>query len=234
MKKITFINLFLWFLSIGYAQDLYIGPDSLVTIQSNASLNVNGLILEPNTNYTLDSDTNFQRTASPAETGNLAINRQFNITPELINYTGTLIFNYKDNELNGVIEEELQLQTYNNVAAIWTSYLATLDTNINRLTYNFIAETNLSIVTADQRQNLSVETLEIDFAFDVYPNPTNDIVYIKYPLPIKTTLHSTTGQLLFKGNSKTVDLSMYEGATYFLTVQDIANKNKKIFKLIKN
>ncbi len=234
MKKITLVFILFCFSFIGFAQDLYVGGSSTVTIESNASINANGLVLEPDTNYTINSNTNLQRIAMPAETGNTSINRQFSVFPQLTDYTGTLIFFYKDSELNTAIESELQLQIYDTSNDVWTPYAATLDENINSLTYNFTTFSSFSGITADEKSSLSVETPNINFELSISPNPTKDFIYIKYPFPIKTKLYSTTGQLIIEGTSYTLDLSRYEGATYFLIVEDSSNKTTKTFKIIKN
>lgn len=233
MKKITLICVLVSFSISCFAQDFFVGGDSTVTIETNASLNVNGLVLEPESNYTLNSNTNVQRIATPAETGNISINRQFRISPQLTDYLGTLIFFYEDSELNTVVESELQLQIYDTSNDAWTPYGATLDENLNSLTYNFTTNSSFNGVTADEKNNLSVETQTIEYELSVSPNPTKDLIYIKYPFPIKTKLYSTTGQLIIEGTSYTIDLSRYEGATYFLIIEDINNKTTKSFKIIK-
>ncbi|TXE19704.1 T9SS type A sorting domain-containing protein [Psychroserpens burtonensis] len=233
MKRITLFSVVICISALSFSQDLYIGSASYITIQPDATLHIKGLGLEPAADYTLPSNTSLERLSTPAGTGNIAINRQFIVTPALDGYIGTLVFQYEDGELNGAVETELQLELYNTINSNWTPYAASIDTNANRMTYNFMSAVIFSKVTADYSETLDINSPNIAMPIKLYPNPTIDKVYIQYDHPIRTTLYNTLGQLIAKGNTHEIDLSAYEGATYFLTVEDKTTQNTYTFKIIK-
>lgn len=233
--KILLPLLFLIVITPTKAQGLYIGSASSITIQSGATLNINGLGLEPTVNYTVPSNTSLERLSIPANTGNLAISRQFSLMPSLENYKGVLVFQYEDSELSGALdlETELQLELYNNTSANWTSYAAIIDADANKMTYNFIVPVSFSSVTADYAHTLNIDTLNLNLSIKLYPNPTKDKVYIEYKYPIRTKLYNIRGQLIVKGNKNEIDLREYKDALYFLYVEDIINQTTQMFKIIK-
>lgn len=217
---------------ISLSQDLFVGSDSSLTLESGSQIAINGLELTPSRDYTVVSNTNVARSAEAANTGNISILRHYSVSESLNNYQGGLIFNYQDNELNGAIESELVLQLFGTDLR-WQSYPATLDTNANTLAYTFATGVSFSIVTADNIETLDLENPEFMNQFVIYPNPTSDFVHIKYPYPVQTTLHNMLGQVLQQGQSYMVNLSLYEEATYFLTINDAINNKSKTFKIIK-
>ncbi len=232
MKKSPLAVFLLCFTQMLLAQDLFVGSDSSLTLESGSQIAINGLELSPSSNYTVVSNTNIARSSEAANTGNISILRHYSVSESLNNYQGALVFNYQDNELNGTIESELVLQLFG-TDLLWQSYPATLDTNANTLSYNFATGVSFSIVTADNTETLDLESPEFMNQFVIYPNPTSDVVHIKYPYRVQTTLHNMLGQVLQQGRSHTVNLSLYEEATYFLTINDPINNQTKTFKIIK-
>ncbi|MGK0323596.1 MAG: hypothetical protein ACJAR4_001638 [Psychroserpens sp.] len=232
MKKFSLAVVLLFYTQLILSQDLYVGSGSYVTLPTDSSIVFNGLVLSPTTTYTVASNTTITRLSTAANTGNVAILRQYTFSQALTNYTGTLLFHYEDSELNGAIETELDLQLYGS-DTMWHAFAASVDANQNTLTYNFTTGVNFSIITADISEALSVDKPFGLEHLTVYPNPTYNVVHIKYPNAIRTTLHNMLGQVLQKGTSHHIDLSLYEGATYFLTIEDVTNQNQKTIKIIK-
>jgi hypothetical protein len=50
---------------------------------------------------------------------------------------------------------------------------------------------------------------------------------------VSTSLYNISGQLLFTGNTNSIDLTPYSGAIFLLTVEDTTNNKARTFKLIK-
>lgn len=232
MKKSPLAVLLLCCTQMLLAQDLYVGSDSYLTLETGSSLAINGLVLSPTADYTVNSNTNISCLSTAANTGNISILRQYTFSQALTNYVGAILFHYEDAELNGAIEAELSLQLYGS-DALWHPFGAVVNTNINTLTYNFNIGVDFSIVTADVMEVLNIETVFPLVQLRVYPNPTYNVVNIYYPHAIRTTLYNTIGQLLQKGTSHCIDLSQYEGATYFLNIEDPIQHNSKTIKVIK-
>lgn len=232
MKKFPLVVLVLCFTQMLLAQDLYVGSDSYLTIETGSSLAINGLVFSPTADYTVNSNTSISRLSTAANTGNLSILRQYTFSQALTNYVGALLFYYEEAELNGVEASELVLELFG-TDALWHPFEASIDTNANTLAYTFNTGVDFSIVTADNTETLDMESPEFMNQFVIYPNPTSDVVHIKYPYPVQTTLHNMLGQVLQQGRSHTVNLSLYEEATYFLTINDLTNNQTKTFKIIK-
>lgn len=232
MKQITLAGILLFFTWQIQSQDLYVGSGSFVTVQTNASLYINGLMLVPDSNYTITANTQVERFSSPVNTGNISILAHHDISPAFTNFSGQLQFGYQESELNGIAETDLSLALLD-INSNWQGYGAVLDTNLNTLSYIFDTAANFSKVTADFNATLNGNSQEITASLTVYPNPTSSYVYIKYAYPVKTTLYNMLGQVLQRGTAHQVDLSLYEEATYLLNVQDQNSKASKLFKIIK-
>jgi hypothetical protein len=232
MKQLTIVLLCLFFTHLVTSQDLYVGSNSFIGLKSGASIAINGLQLTPSSDYTIASNTSVERKSTLATTGNVSIFRHYAVSPSLTNYTGKLVFNYKDTELNDAVEANLKMAMYGTDMK-WKTYEATVATEQNTLTYNFTTAVDFSIVTADYNATLGVEELANNNQIVVYPNPTPDLVYINYPYPVNITLHNIVGKVLQKGTMQSVDLSVYKAATYFLTVENKENNRLQTFKIIK-
>jgi hypothetical protein len=231
MKKMTLISIFVCLSFFSFSQDLYIGSNSSITILSDATLYVNGLGLKPDADYTINPNTNINRSSIPVSKGDVVVRRRINSTSSLEGYTGTVLFKYEDEEIEGGSEEDLQLELYNTKDALWAHYNATLNTYENTLTYNFMSAVSFNAVTLGYKGTVEIENPNI--SIKVYPNPTIDKVSIKYNYPISTTLYNALGQLIAKGNTHEIDLSAYQSATYFLIVEDATNQNTYSFKIFK-
>lgn len=232
MKQNTLVVLLLLCIQFSTSQNLYIGSDTELTLEEGSVLTVEGLTLSPSIDFELASNTTLTHLSTPANTGNIAINRQYVFSLPLTGYLGTLAFSYQDAELNGAIEDDLVLQLYD-TDATWQGYSATQDTDLNVLSYLFTEAIDFSIVTADNSDLLGLEPGLSVRNISVYPNPTKDYVYIDYPQGIRTVLYDSLGRELQRGTSHRLDLSPYAGATYLLIIEDITNHTATTVKIIK-
>ncbi|WP_339623665.1 T9SS type A sorting domain-containing protein [uncultured Winogradskyella sp.] len=232
MKKSPLAVFLLCFTQMLLAQDLYVGSDSYLTIETGSSLAINGLVLSPTSDYTVNSNTSISRLFTAANTGNISILRQYTFSQALTNYVGPLLFHYEEAELNGVEESELVLELFG-TDALWHPFEASIDTNANSLAYTFNTGVDFSIITADDSETLSLVPSFSLRNIRVYPNPTTDYVYIDYPKGVRTVLYDSLGRELQRGNSHSVDLSPYEGATYLLIIQDVTSNASTTVKIIK-
>lgn len=73
---------------------------------------------------------------------------------------------------------------------------------------------------------------EHNFDISIYPNPTQNIVYVNTATNVSYTMYSTIGQELLKGelteNNKQIDLSSFSEGIYYLRI------NNETIKLLKN
>jgi hypothetical protein len=234
MKKYLLFILLVNISLLTSAQELFVGAGSPVFMEAGASLNINGLILEPSVDYTINSGTTVTRSSDAVTLEAGVINLNFTITPKLTAYEGELIFQYEEGDLNGVAENDLWMQIYDETSGvgIWTSF-AGVDVVNNNIVFDFTTPVSINRVTAGTQSVLNIETPELDFDIKVYPNPTADTVFIQYASPVSTSLYNISGQLLFTGNTNSLDLTPYSGAIFLLTVEDTTNNKARTFKLIK-
>ncbi|ANE49189.1 hypothetical protein SY85_00395 [Flavisolibacter tropicus] len=87
------------------------------SIISNTTVSIDGLVLVPSTNYSIDGDNYDLRkdveTHTPVPMQH--IKRFFPWTADLAPFTGTVTIYYDDTELNGLSENELILYTHDNI-----------------------------------------------------------------------------------------------------------------------
>ena len=68
---------------------------------------------------------------------------------------------------------------------------------------------------------------DVDDVYDVYPNPTSDVLNVRAPVVVITSVYNAVGQLVVVGTTeKTIDLSALPKGLY----QVIIKHNKRIIK----
>ena len=225
--------LFLISSSVLSAQNLMIASGHSVNINTNASININGLKLTPSSVFTINGVNNINRSSTAITIGsNSSINRVFGSTNLIDNFLGDIEFNYEDSELNGLDESILELYVKDDLGA-WNSFPGTLDTSSNTITNTFSSAISFMDITAAQNDvTLSIESIGLT-TIRIFPNPTTSIVNIDYTGDIEVKIYNTLGQLLLKTQEKIIDISAFDNATYFFLVRDLLNSTTNTYKIIK-
>ena len=164
---------------------------------------------------------------------NTSINRVYELSAELSNYSGILNFKYLESELNSILESDLVLEVLN-TNGVWTSVPAIIDEANNTLSYDFTEFVGFTSVTAsDVSATLSVKPVLLDGYVRVYPNPTTDFLHIISNTPQKATLFNTAGQKILEANSATaLEIIDLPSGVYLLNLQNSQNQIST-FKIIK-
>ena len=230
-----FLFVFLTGTLISLGQTLSVGPNSSININSNSSLSVDGLELAPNEAYTISGPNTIDRSNVPIVVGdNTSINRVYELSAELSNYSGILNFNYLESELNSILEEDLVLEVLD-FNGDWTSVPASIDEANNSLSYDFTELVGFTSVTAsNESATLTVKPVLLDGYVHVYPNPTTDFLHIVSNTAQKAMLFNTAGQkILETNNAKALDVIVLPSGVYLLNLQNTQNQISS-FKIIKN
>jgi hypothetical protein len=230
-----FLFVFLTGTLISLGQTLSVGLNSSININSNSSLSVDGLELAPNEAYTISGPNTIDRSNVPIVVGdNTSINRVYELSAELSNYSGILNFNYLESELNSILEEDLVLEVLD-FNGDWTSVPASIDEANNSLSYDFTELVGFTSVTAsNESATLTVKPVLLDGYVHVYPNPTIDFLHIVSNTAQKATLFNTAGQkILETNNAKALDVIVLPSGVYLLNLQNTQNQISS-FKIIKN
>ena len=230
-----FLFVFLTGTLISLGQTLSVGPNSSININSNSSLSVDGLELAPNEAYTISGPNTIDRSNVPIVMGDItSINRVYELSAELSNYSGILNFNYLESELNSILEMDLVLEVLD-VNGDWTSVPASIDEANNSLSYDFTELVGFTSVTAsNESATLTVKPVLLDGYVHVYPNPTTDFLHIVSNTAQKATLFNTAGQkILETNNAKALDVIVLPSGVYLLNLQNTQNQISS-FKIIKN
>ena len=219
---------------ISFGQTLFVGSNSSISINSNSSLSVDGLELAPNDTYTISGPNTLDRSNVPVVVGeNTSINRVYELSAELSNYSGILNFKYLESELNSILEADLvlEVQDFNDV---WTAVPAIIDEANNNLSYDFTEIIGFRSVTAsDVSATLTVKPVLLDGYVRVYPNPTTDFLHIVSNTPQKATLFNAAGQKILEANSATaLEVIGLPSGVYLLNLQNSQNQIST-FKIIK-
>ncbi|WP_034062059.1 hypothetical protein [Lacinutrix jangbogonensis] len=169
MKKIT---LFTFFIGLtAFAQQISVSSTSSIVIGAGASLNAFGLKMSPSVDYEIaDNEINLSSSLVYVSGGKESILRIYEMANPLITYSGSLILNYEDAEINSGTEMLLNLEIEDN--STWTAFASTVNDVLNTITL----DANLSNVTMDRiTASASDATLQIDEfdldKFAIFPNP---------------------------------------------------------------
>ena len=229
MKKIIFIA----FLSASFmsAQELST-TNGTVTIKSGASMNVNGLVLNPTTDHVIGNNNSITMSTTPiASNGNASMARVYNYASPSADFLGTIVYQYEDADQNSILDADAVLEV--NVAGQWQNY-ADSDGVDNSVTHAFSSAVQISSVTASSSvATLTVESISGNQLFKVYPNPVVSQINIAHNESIEATIFNQLGQHVLTTQEKTIDLSSYSKGVYILKVRNLNNNNTNNFKIIK-
>ena len=226
---------FLIFPYLIFAQDISpisIGVGGSISIKSGANLNVAGLELKPSSDLVI-TETDIGRTSTAiSSNNNSSVNRVYTSTNLISNFIGLVVFNYDENDLNGLDENELVLEIKSSDNT-WASYTGTVNTTNNTVTYNFDNNISFNSVTASKSgSTLTIENLNLLDGIYIYPNPTADKIYISSNDFLIAELFNVVGQKILATNNNDIDMTGLVSGTYALRITS-NNNNSKTFKIIK-
>ena len=242
MKKITFqrkqiiIKKFLLLLIIAFVSNLNsqttlltVGASGAVTINSGGTLNVSGLELTPNTNFTIqDRQVSKEMTAvSLGETQ--AMEKVYSLDTDLEDFSGTITYNYIDSEMNS-LTQDASMYVYSSTSSAWSEYLDT-DSADYTVTSTFTSPNQIGKVTVGALNSLSIEDA-MAMGIRIYPNPFSSVINVDYSEDLQLTLFNVLGQQVLSASSKTINISKLDQGTYILRTKD-SNNTINNFKIIK-
>jgi len=242
MKKITFqrkqiiIKKFLLLLIIAFVSNLNsqttlltVGASGAVTINSGGTLNVSGLELTPNTNFTIqDRQVSKEMTAVLLD-GTQAMEKVYSLDTDLEDFSGTITYNYVDSEMNS-LTQDASMYVYSSTSSAWSEYLDT-DSADYTVTITFTSPNQIGKVTVGALNSLSIEDA-MAMGIRIYPNPFSSVINVDYSEDLQLTLFNVLGQQVLSASSKTINISKLDQGTYILRTKD-SNNNINNFKIIK-
>lgn len=231
MHKLHFA--FLIATSFCFSQTLSIESGSSISINSNSSISVDGLELSPIVSHTITGPNSIARSTTPIVVGdNSSIERVYELSDELADYSGVLSFRYLDSELNGIAESDLVLEVLD-TNDVWNNVAPTIDDVNNILSYDFTELVGFKKVTASASSaTLTIKTETLNDIVRVYPNPTTDKIVIVSNFPQHSTLFNTAGQKILESHASELDVIDLPTGVYLLNLKN--NQNQiSTFKIIK-
>jgi hypothetical protein len=219
--------------SFCFSQTLSVESGSFVSINSNSSISVDGLELSPSVSHTITGPNSIVRSTTPIVVGNnSSIERVYELSNELTDYSGILSFRYLNSELNGIDEAELVLEVLD-ANDIWNNLAPTIDDVNNILSYDFTELVGFKQVTASASSaTLTIKTETLNDIVRVYPNPTTEKIIIVSNSPQHSTLFNTVGQKILESNALELDVTDLPTGVYLLNLQNTQNQIST-FKIIK-
>ena len=228
MKKNFFI-LMIIFTSTLAAQVVNVADGNNIIIATGATLDIAGLQLTPSADYTIVGENSVSKGSEVITIdGNESMSKSYTAGVSLEGFTGSIMYNYTDDEMNGVTHTA-SLYVMNSNSE-WIQY-EDEDTEEGTVTYAFTDPLEIMAVTAGVQAGLSTIESEIP-GIRIYPNPSSSIVNIDYSEELEVRIFNILGQQVLESNSKTINISNFEKGTYFLITKD-ENNSITNFKLIK-
>ena len=226
---------FLFFPCLIFAQDISpisVGASGSLTVTSGSKINIAGLELAPSSDLVI-TDTDLGRTSTAiSSNNNTSVKRVYTSTKLISDFTGSVVFNYDENDLNGLNENDLVLEVKSSDNT-WSSYTGTVDTSNNTITYNFESNISFNSITASQSgSTLTIENLNLLDGIYIYPNPTADRIYISSNEFLTAEIFNVVGQKILTTTNNNIDMTELVSGTYALRIS-INDKTTKTFKIIK-
>lgn len=228
MKK-NFFLLMIIFTSTLSAQVVNIANGNSITVSAGATLDISGLELTPDADYSIVGENSVTKESTVVTIdGNESMSKNYTTGVSLEGYTGDVVFNYSDEEMNGVTHTA-SLYVMNSDSE-WIQY-EDEDSADYTISYSFTDPTQMKAITAGVQAGLSTIETQIP-TIRIYPNPSSSIVNIDHTEDLEIILFNILGQQILKTNSKIIDISALDNGTYFLVAKD-SNNTITNFKLIK-
>lgn len=228
MKK-NFFLLMIIFTSTLSAQVVNIADGNSITVSAGATLDISGLELTPDADYSIVGENSVTKESTVVTIdGNESMSKNYTTGVSLEGYTGDVVFNYSDEEMNGV-SHTASLYVMNSDSE-WIQY-EDEDSADYTISYSFTDPTQMKAITAGVQAGLSTIETQIP-TIRIYPNPSSSIVNIDHTEDLEIILFNILGQQILKTNSKIIDISALDNGTYFLVAKD-SNNTITNFKLIK-
>jgi len=228
MKK-NFFLLMIIFTSTLSAQVVNIADGNSITVSAGATLDISGLELTPDADYSIVGENSVTKESTVVTIdGNESMSKNYTTGVSLEGYTGDVVFNYSDEEMNGVTHTA-SLYVMNSDSE-WIQY-EDEDSADYTISYSFTDPTQMKAITAGVQAGLSTIETQIP-TIRIYPNPSSSIVNIDHTEDLEIILFNILGQQILKTNSKIIDISALDNGTYFLVAKD-SNNTITNFKLIK-
>ena len=228
MKK-NFFLLMIIFTSTLSAQLVNIADGNSITVSAGATLDISGLELTPDADYSIVGENSVTKESTVVTIdGNESMSKNYTTGVSLEGYTGDVVFNYSDEEMNGVTHTA-SLYVMNSDSE-WIQY-EDEDSADYTISYSFTDSTQMKAITAGVQAGLSTIETQIP-TIRIYPNPSTSIVNIDHTEDLEIILFNILGQQILKTNSKIIDISALDNGTYFLVAKD-SNNTITNFKLIK-
>jgi len=228
MKK-NFFLLMIIFTSTLSAQVVNIADGNSITVSAGATLDISGLELTPDADYSIVGENSVTKESTVVTIdGNESMSKNYTTGVSLDGYTGDVVFNYSDEEMNGVTHTA-SLYVMNSDSE-WIQY-EDEDSADYTISYSFTDSTQMKAITAGVQAGLSTIETQIP-TIRIYPNPSSSIVNIDHTEDLEIILFNVLGQQILKTNSKIIDISALNNGTYFLIAKD-SNNTITNFKLIK-
>lgn len=211
------------------AQVVSIAEGNSIIISSGASVNIAGLELTPDADYSVVGENSVTKESEVISVnGNESMSKSYAAGVSLEGYTGSVVFNYTEDEMNGVTH--IASLYVMNSESEWIQH-EDEDSDDFTITYNFLEPIEIKAVTAGVQAGLSTIETEMP-GVRIYPNPSSSVVNIDHNEDLEITLFNILGQQILKTNSKTINISNLEKGTYILITED-SNNTITNFKLIK-
>jgi hypothetical protein len=231
MNKLTITFLFVFIFSNSLIAQLVVGDNASVTVAESASITVAGLEINPNSNMVISGPNSVDRNlTSVTIDGAESMARHYTISDNLSSYTGMIVYNYADEDMNG-ITHFAALQVLDSPDGMWMNY-ADEDGVDYSVSHSFENAVEIQSVTASDA-TLSVETIDGEMTISIFPNPTSNTINVVFDKELELSLFNMLGQQVIKTSNKNIDISSFEKGTYILVVENIETGNFTNFKIIK-
>ena len=216
-----------------FSQILTVSNGASIKIQNTASISLDGLTFTPSEAYIIpDGSTVTLLTDAEEVNGNKSIARVYEASTALNNFTGTLVFAYADDDLNGIDKTKLVLETQS-ADGTWTAHSPTVKDATNKtLSYDFTALEFTKITASSEDASLTVEEIAATDFVKVYPNPTTDKLIIVSKNIQKSILYNVSGQSVLESDRNELNVSELPTGIYLLHTTNTQNQ-LSTFKIIK-
>ncbi|RIA09307.1 putative secreted protein (Por secretion system target) [Flavobacteriaceae bacterium MAR_2010_72] len=204
-----------------------------IIIKANASLNLKGLKLTPDTDHTLVADNTATRSLEAlGDAPNESMARVFNFASSTNDFTGKIVYYYDTIDMGTITHNDAVLQVKNDADA-WSNYLDE-DATDHQITYTFNSPVKLKSVTASASSTtLSINPMVEEMNIAIFPNPVRSELNIRYQGDLDIELFDFLGRTIIRTKSKIIDMGTMPVGVYIIQTTNKSTNQKNSYKIIK-
>jgi hypothetical protein len=218
--------IFIIFFSLTRAQTklITVSDGSFMKISGNTSFFIDNLTITPSDSFIISHNLFVDDKSHISKNiWSQCIPKVYTFSQSQNHFKGGLTFHYNQDELEGIVGEDLYIAMRENTHSSWFfNSSSTQDLYSNKINVNYSDDLILGQITLAYHESPLV-----------FPNPFLNVLKIKFNAPTYKRLYDLNGVFYFQTEEDTLNLTEFSSGTYFLEIIKVKTGERWYHKIVK-